>query len=418
MRITIFALGSRGDVQPYLALGVGLRRAGHEVRLASHENFGTAARGAGLDFRPLRGDVRALMEQPELRALLDRGDFLAIQRHAAAAAREAAPHWAREGLAAARDAELVLTGLGGLNVARAVAEKRRLPLIEAHVVPLTPTRAFPAPLVPAFVGRLGGAANRASYRFARQAVALGTRAGAAELRGELGLPRRARPTPGLPPAPLLYGISPAVLPRPRDWPGHVHLTGFWFLPEEDWTPPPGVRAFLDGGPPPVALGFGSMGLRDPAATTALVLDALARTGARAVLLGGWGGLARGDLPPHVFAASALPHSWLFPRVAAAVHHGGAGTTAAALRAGVPGVVVPFFGDQPFWGERVRVLGAGPAPLPQRRLTAGALAAALLRARETGMRERAAHLGRQIRAEDGLAGATRLIGAYGRALGYR
>ncbi|WP_221088598.1 glycosyltransferase [Deinococcus aquaedulcis] len=418
MKITLFALGSQGDVQPYLALGAGLKQAGHTVAIASHENFEAAARGAGLAFWPMHGNTQALMAGAEMQALLRRGNFLALQRYTAAAAQEAAGHWATQGLAAAQGADLIVTGLGGQSAAQAAAEKLRLPLVEAPVVPLTPTRAFPAPLLPAGVARLGGAANLASYALARQALGLGMRAGTQTMRRALALPDQPRPTPGVPPAPLLYGLSPSVVPRPRDWPAHVHLTGAWFLPQGPWTPPAALEAFLAAGPAPVSIGFGSMGLRDPADTTALVLDALAQTGQRAVLLSGWGGLAAGDLPNHVFAAPPLPHSWLFPRVSAVVHHGGAGTTAAGLRAGVPSVITPFFGDQPFWGERVRTLGAGPAPIPQRRLTARRLADALRQTQTPALRERAADLGRRIRTEDGVAEAIRLIEGYAQTLGHR
>ncbi|MFC6659857.1 glycosyltransferase [Deinococcus multiflagellatus] len=158
-------------------------------------------------------------------------------------------------------------------------------------------------------------------------------------------------------------MSPSVVPRPSDWPAHAHLTGAWFLPQGPWTPPADLEAFLAAGPAPVSIGFGSMGLRDPADTTALVLDALAQTGQRAVLLSGWGGLAAGDLPDHVFAASPLPHSWLFPRVSAVVHHGGAGTTAAGLRAGVPSVITPFLAINPSGASACAPWAQAPPPSP-------------------------------------------------------
>ncbi|PTA69582.1 glycosyltransferase [Deinococcus arcticus] len=414
MNLTLFAMGSQGDVQPYLALGAGLQRAGHHVRVAVPENFVPLAAAAGLEAVALQGNVQALMDQPELRALLARGNMLAINRYTSAAARAAAPVWAQQGLQAAQGADLLVTGLGGL--AHSVGEKLGLPVLEAPVVPLTPTRDFPAVLLPAGMSRLGGWANALSHRLVRHMMTQQGRP--AVVRQTLGLPRRAPRTRRWPTPPTLYGVSPLVVPRPRDWPAHVHLTGYWFLPEAAWTPPTGLDAFLAAGPPPVSIGFGSMGLRDPAATTALVLGALAQTGQRAVLLSGWGGLASGELPSHVYAAPPLPHSWLFARVSAVVHHGGAGTTAAGLRAGVPSVLTPFFGDQPFWAGRVRALGVGPAPIPQRRLTPDLLAGALRQTQEGALRERAAALGQRLRAEDGVAEAVRHIEAYGRALGHR
>lgn len=413
MNITLFALGTQGDVQPYLALGAGLRQAGHTVRLAVPENFIGQAEAAGLEAYPMHGNVQALMDQPELRALLAKGDMLAINRYTSAAARAAAPIWAQQGLQAAHGADLIITGLGGL--AHHVGEKLQIPVLEASVVPLTPTREFPAVLLPARTPRLGAWINRFTHHLVRRMM---TQQGSPRvIRQTLGLPNQPRRTAHWPTPPQLYGISPSVLPRPADWPASVQLTGYWFLPEHAWTAPPGLDAFLTEGPPPVSIGFGSMALRDQTQTTALVLKALDLTGLRAVLLSGWGGLGHSNLPAHVFAAPPLPHSWLFPRVVAAVHHGGAGTTAASLRAGVPTIITPFFGDQPFWGERVKSLGVGPAPIPQRTLTADHLAHALTQATQNKpLRDRAAKLGHLIRNEDGLSRAAEEIEAYRVQLG--
>lgn len=210
--------------------------------------------------------------------------------------------------------------------------------------------------------------------------------------------------------PMLYGFSPSVIPPPVDWRAEDHVTGYWFLdPPADWTPPPDLLNFLQAGSPPVYVGFGSMGNRDPAETTDLVLQALSKTGQRAILLTGWGGMQKTDLPASVFMVDSIPHAWLLPRVAAVVHHGGAGTTAAGLRAGVPSIVIPFLGDQPFWGRRVHNLGVGPAPIPRSKLTVDRLAQAIQEAvTNTAMRQRAAELGSKIQAEDGIANAVELI----------
>jgi UDP:flavonoid glycosyltransferase YjiC (YdhE family) len=164
--------------------------------------------------------------------------------------------------------------------------------------------------------------------------------------------------------------------------------------------------FLAAGLPPVYIGFGSMTARDPRELTNIAVEALRAAGQRGVLLSGWAGLGTdSEVPDHVCVVTDVPHAWLFPRVAAVVHHGGAGTTAAGLRAGVPTIVTPVGGDQPFWGARVARLGAGPPPIPPRELTAARLAAAIRTATaDVGMRRRAAALGERIRAEDGVGGA--------------
>jgi sterol 3beta-glucosyltransferase len=190
-------------------------------------------------------------------------------------------------------------------------------------------------------------------------------------------------------------------------------TGYWFLDRSpDWRPPAALVDFLDGGEPPVYVGFGSIPTGDPAAKARVVLEALA--GRRAVLASGWGGLVATDLPANVLQIDQAPHDWLFPRMRAVVHHGGAGTTAAGLRAGKPAVVCPFFGDQPFWGERLRALGVAPAPVPQHRLDAGKLGAAIRRAvDDDALQARAAELADAIRSEDGVATAVAILEELGR-----
>jgi UDP:flavonoid glycosyltransferase YjiC (YdhE family) len=201
-----------------------------------------------------------------------------------------------------------------------------------------------------------------------------------------------------------------VIPKPPDWDDRIHVTGYWFLdPADDWAPPSALLEFLQADPPPIYVGFGSMSSRKPEETADLILLALVRAKQRAIILSGWGGLHKADLPDTVFMVDSIPFSWLFPRVAAVVHHGGAGTTSAGLRAGVPSIVIPFFGDQPFWGQRVAELGVGPAPIPRRRLTVERLAQAIQEAvTDQTMRQRAAHLGSRIQAEDGIARAVAVV----------
>jgi UDP:flavonoid glycosyltransferase YjiC (YdhE family) len=188
------------------------------------------------------------------------------------------------------------------------------------------------------------------------------------------------------------------------------VTGYWFLDRpDDWRPPAALVDFLADGRPPIYVGFGSMAPADAERLTALALDALARADQRAVLLAGWAGLGRTAASDRVLVVDAVPHDWLFPRVAAVVHHGGAGTTAAGLRAGVPAVVVPFFADQPFWGERVWRLGVGARPIQRKALTTEQLAAAIRHVvADRPTRERAAALGERVRAEDGVWTAVALF----------
>jgi UDP:flavonoid glycosyltransferase YjiC (YdhE family) len=210
--------------------------------------------------------------------------------------------------------------------------------------------------------------------------------------------------------PSLYGYSPSVLPKPSDWNESHYVTGYWFLEAQpNWQPPEDLLHFLESGSPPVYVGFGSVSHKHPERQTRLILRALELSGQRSVLLTGWGGITPLSAPPNVFFADNLPHAWLFPRTAAVVHHGGAGTTAAGLRAGVPSIITPFGGDQCAWADLVVKLGVGPQAPGIKQLTAEKLAEAIQTAvNDSAMRARAAVLGGKIRAENGIAHAVEVI----------
>lgn len=409
MKILILTMGSRGDVQPYIALGAGLRSAGHRVTLATLEAFAQMVQGYGLDFAPIRGEFLELLQTPEGKAaLVGKGNPLALLRQVMPMMRQILD----DALAASADAELVIyhpKALGGYSI----AEKLGIPGVLALPLPLySPTAAFPSPILP--VASLGPTLNRLSHRAMVGLTSASVRGLVNRWRREvLSLPPvRDELTLRGQPVLRLYGYSPAVVPTPADWDRFSVATGYWFLEQpQGWEPPESLRAFLRAGPPPVYVGFGSMPTQDSARTTNIILAALERSGQRGVLATGWGGLSATALPASVYLLQEAPHDWLFPQMAAVVHHGGAGTTAAGLRAGVPTVICPFFGDQPFWGRRVAALGAGPPPIPQNRLTIDALSSAIQAAvSNPTMRERAGGLAASIRAEDGVAQALRQIEA--------
>lgn len=411
MRIVIIAPGSRGDVQPYIALGTGLRDAGHAIRLVSHRNFESLVTAHGLEFWSFDNDVQLAAEDSEMQQLTEKGNFLLLMAKMAKEARREAIRFAEGGLRAAEGMDVVLAGVGGLYIGIAVAEKLDLPLVQAYVLPFTPTRELPAVLAPPLPSFL----NRASHQITRQLMWQGFRSADAVARKEvLHLPAASffgpYGSPSLHGTPVLYGFSPAVVPKPTDWDENTHVTGYWFAEEpDDWRPPAALVDFLHAGPPPVYIGFGSMSARDPEQTADMIIRAIAMSDHRAILLSGWGGLRVRELPASIFVTDSIPHSWLFPRVSAVVHHGGASTTAAGLRAGVPTVVIPFFGDQPFWGRRIADLGVGPQPIPRRKLTAERLAEALKTvATDRDMRLRAAQLGARIQAEKGIEAAVEII----------
>jgi UDP:flavonoid glycosyltransferase YjiC (YdhE family) len=207
---------------------------------------------------------------------------------------------------------------------------------------------------------------------------------------------------------IINGFSQHVLPRPPDWTDNSQVTGYWFFDHPQWSLPDALSQFLAAGPKPVYVGFGSMVSSDAVAFTDIVLDGIKKSGQRAVLATGWGAMD-GDEGPQdrqIFMLRHAPHDRLFPHMSAAVHHGGAGTTAAAVRAGIPSVIVPFFGDQPFWANRLNRKGVAPPALERKRLTSAALASALSTTQQPTMIKAAAALGRAVRAEDSIGEALR------------
>jgi sterol 3beta-glucosyltransferase len=409
-RVLLLTSGTRGDVQPFVALAQGLRRAGHDVSICTHERFRDFVEEHGVRYAFMNDDLLKLADTPEGRALTEgRGNPIA-------ALRTVGPIFARmlrEAQAAAAGVDLIVHHPKSL-AAPSLAEAYGVTAVMVLPVPsMTPTRAFALPLLGD--RNLGGVLNRLSYA----PLALQTSAFRGVLdawRSELGLPKARLRPPHLDaagqPVPTLYPVSPRLVARPADWPETTVLTGAWFL-DDAASPPADLVDFLAAGPAPIAIGFSSMVGRDPAARSSMVLEAVERADVRVVLVTGWGGLDPSAIPgrlrERVHAVPSVPFAWLFPRSAAVVHHGGAGTTAEGVRAGVPSLICPFFGDQPYWGARVARLGVGPRPIPQRRLTADRLAAAFrTMLDDRAMRDRAAELGQRVAAEDGVGEAVRRL----------
>jgi UDP:flavonoid glycosyltransferase YjiC (YdhE family) len=397
MRIVIVTAGSRGDVAPFTGLGRRLQQAGHQVALAAHDRFAGLVRESGLEFRHLPGDpvelVRARTAAPSPDAA--RSVFAAFLDELG------------DGVlaAVAAGADVVLTASGPAPLSRLVADGFGIPSVGVYLAPGVPTGAFPPPGWPAS-GELSPADNMAAGRELLARTESLYADVLRRLRARLGLPAATAEPPG-PPAdwPICHGYSPAVVPRPDDWPATAHVTGYWWPAEPPgWQPPDRLVDFLATGPPPVFVGFGSM---THERLQNVVKAAVERAGVRAVVQSGWADLdAAGD---DILLVGDLPHDWLFPRTAAVVHHAGAGTTAAGLRAGVPAVPVPVLVDQPFWADRLHRLGVAPPPVPMPELTAGTLADALRSCLDRpALRDRATELARRIRAEDGAAAVLSLI----------
>ncbi len=408
MNVTIVTLGTRGDVQPFVALGAGLKEAGHEVTLVTGKGFGTMVSGRGLRYVALDVDLLELAQSPEGRAALrsPRGALRMARGLMPTVRKMLVDQWEAVALSGADAVVYHPKAMGGYHVAEALG----IPGFLALPVPaLSPTRAFPVPVLP--LPDLGGPLNKLSYGAFFRSITLPYRGMVNRWRKEtLGLPALPLSASELElrgePVVRLYPCSPHVVPVPSDWDESSAMSGYWFLDAgSDWRPPDELATFLEDGPPPVYVGFGSAA-PDPEGSRATALAALRRLGLRGVLVTGRSVMAS----PEVVEIEGAPHDRLFPRMAAVVHHGGAGTTAEGLRAGRPTAVFPSnFGDQLFWGRRVHALGVGPEPVPQKRLTAEGLVAAIHSITDDeGMRRRAAALGEKIQAEHGVARAVEIV----------
>jgi len=416
MRITIFAAGSQGDIQPCLRLGNGLQQSDFEVLLAAPQNFTDLIRGQGIPFHPLRGDVQEIMSGESGRKFMETGGGNPIQSILAMRKMlgPIAIQMAEDALEACREADALITLAVFAPFGKTIAEICGIPLILVEPTPVLPSGDFPAPGFPV-QRNMGRMFNRMSGFMMLQVIWQWYRPFVNEFRNRYSL----RPLHGsdfhriLTSTPLLGAYSPTAIPHPRDWSEEVQITGYWFQEDAgDWRPSVELESFLEEGEPPVYVGFGSMAGRDPECFAGIVLEALAKSGQRGVLATGWGGMRVMNVPKNVFVLDSAPHGWLFPRMAAVVHHGGAGTTAEGLRAGVPSVIVPFTVDQPFWGNRVKSLGVGPELIRATRLNSDKLAEAIQWAvKDTEMRRRAAGIGKAIRAEDGMSNAVKIVKKY-------
>ncbi|HEU5195078.1 MAG TPA: glycosyltransferase [Methylomirabilota bacterium] len=416
LSIVIMTVGSRGDVQPFIPIA--RRLAGrHRVRLATHAVFRSLVEGAGLEFYPLGGDPvalmdhmvrsgghiiskrldRVLMDAPRQRAQIT--DILASTWRACTA-----PDPERPG-AAPFQADLIIANppsFGHIHCAEALA----IPLHMIFTMPWSPTTVYPHP----FAGLEDAQSQPLQNYLSYGAVDLVVWTGILDLVNAFR-----RDTLKLDPLSLVEGAGiledhgvpftylwpDALMPRPADWPPHVELANFTFYDQaHGYQPPTALAEFLAAGEAPIYVGFGSVLVEDAPAVARRIFTALEKAGARGVVSQGWAQLGGGTPPPNVFVIGDTPHDWLFPRCRAVCHHGGAGTTSAGLRAGLPTVVVPTFGDQYFWGRMVADAGAGPEPIPIARLDTATLTAAFDACRRPQIRERAEALGARLRAVDG------------------
>jgi sterol 3beta-glucosyltransferase len=410
MRILLMTYGTRGDVEPILALAQGFIKAGHTARLAAPGTYARLAEGSGVEFIPLPGDpglLSSAMVQKAggnpLRMIGVMARFVfPLAAEVYGRLREIAP-----------GSDAIVHSFLFTHAGYELAKSLQVPDFSAQMFPMfAPTSEFAAPGFP--IWPLPGIYRRMTHVLFNNIFRHG---------GGLLYNRVRHGRPDLPPlsgwpfspkagrvTPLLFGFSEHVVPRPADWPAWAHITGYWQMEEtREQDIPAEVRRFLKSGPAPVFIGFGSAAPKDMQRLAGIAQDALRRTGQRGVLATGGNERVPEIDTRNILPVDTVPYRWLFPKMGCVVHHGGAGTTGAGLRAGIPNIVIPFTADQPFWASRVRALGAGPDPIPLRNLNAERLAAAIDTAlRDGAMRTRCRELGKIIDAEDGVDRAVELI----------
>ena len=392
MKFVVVTYGTEGDTRPLAALSRSLLDSGHEVRLLADGAALGSALALGVPAAPLAGDIKEALQPSKESRPSDTAWALARIANANTEA------WLRQVVSVGKDCDAVVLSALASFVGLSAAEYLGVQAIGAGFLPITATAAFPPPLLPP--GVVPGWLNRASYGWVNSLVWRALRKSTNAARARVcSLPPRKKVWST---HPILYGVSPSLLPRPRDYPSNVYMCGQWVPPAPEWSPPRELVDFLAAGEPPLYLGFGSMaGLIQPG----LLKELIAAVSNRRVLFyPGWSNVSSSELPPSFFVVRDTPHRWLFPQTSVVIHHGGSGTTHSAARAGVPSVVIPLAGDQFFWADRLHKLGVAPAPVKVRNLRAAALSHSIGLAERAEVRARSGILGAKMAAENGLARA--------------
>ncbi len=412
MKIVVVTIGTQGDVLPMVAVGARLQAAGHEVTLGTQELFAAEVREAGLEFRPIPGDCRALLASDVGRAWREARSTAAANRAALQVALQMQSDLTAGIVAAAQGADLLITNyiseVHGYLLARAMG----IPFLSLHLFPCVPTAAF----LPAMVGTfsLGGWANKRVARWGAR-IPTSLDAGIATFQRELGLPKASVGAVRLalmddPVVPIANSYSQAIVARPADWRPGIEVIGFcWPLASADRQPDARLVDFLESGPPPVYAGLGSMAVGDDSERLSEIFTgALRAAGVRGVIQSGWADLSATD-NDDILTIGGVSHDWLFPRTAAVVSHAGSGTTGTVLRSGVPLVPVPMLLDQKFWAARAARIGVSPGSAPFQTLTTERLATLIRQAvTEPAYRKRAEEVAVQVGAEDGTGAIAAMV----------
>jgi len=404
MKLTVITYGSEGDNRPLVALCCGLQNAGHDVLFLGERSIECFANRSGIPFQALDGDMKATVQPggPLHRLMNEGGNPGSMAKACANFATVNTRSWMSSLLSAAQNCDgIIFSGFAGY-VALSVAEYLNKPVIGAGLFPVSPTKEFPSSLIPPLP--LPGWLNYFSHKTMMGILWHLFRRSINEARKDVcGQSPRRKAWSGYP---IAYGISPCLLSQPQDWPEAWQMCGAWYQPDCSWSPEQALTDFLNGGEPPVYVGFGSMSGFDSKRLLTILSPALA--GRRVIYAPGWSEYDASLLPAETFIIGNIPHDWLFPRVSLVIHHGGAGTSHAATKAGIPSLIIPFSGDQFFWAHRLAQIGVAPKPKSMIKIDTPTFTKMLKDAGNHTMIEKSRVLAQCMEAEDGVGRAVRHI----------
>lgn len=404
MRFSVVTYGTEGDTRPLVAVCRGLLNRGHEVLLFGDRSSLGTADSQGVATRVLAGDMKAAVGSGGALSELvrDNGDVTQTAKVLARIASQNTASWLKDLVTHAKGSDAILFSGLAAYVGLCAAEHLRIPSVGLGLFPMSPTTAFPSPLLrprklPGWLNRFSHqAVNALAWTLFRKSVNTARH----DVLGQA--PRKQMWSR----YPILYGVSRHLVPQPPDWPDIWKICGAWSVEAGSWTPPAALSEFMSAGKPPIYVGFGSMAGFDKRTLVGAIVEAVG--GRRALFYAGWSGIDPASLPSNFFTIGATPHDWLFPRSSLVIHHGGAGTSHTASRAGVPSVVIPFAGDQFFWADRLTAVGVAPQYVPHTKLDGISLSRLIAFAEDPDVIQRAKALGNAMAMEDGVSCAVEYV----------
>ena len=420
MKIAITTVGTRGDLQPYIALGLGLKEAGHEVLIVSSKNEETFVKSYGLDFFSLSVDIQKLMDGEEVQEMSKGNNplkFILSHLKGSKKLKQLMVETQGEIWTACQFADIIIFH-PGMPLGFFIAQEKKRISVMANPFPVIATSDYPAILFYTSP-RLGRLWNKITHKIFEKIFWSLSKSAVVEFWNKTvktnknfsASPMRQQIESGMP---IINGYSNLFFNQPNEWQSNIHTTGNWFIEKEpNFIPPTELSKFIENGELPIYIGFGSMkDIKSFKTTLNIIKEALDITKQRAVIGLGWSKLSYNEnIPDNIFLIESTPHTWLFPKMKTVIHHGGAGTTATGLRAGKPTIIIPHNADQPAWGQKVFELGVGSKPIKKTQLTADKLASAINFTQQANIITNANKLGQELRKENGVKNAVKIINDY-------